>query len=364
MHTLLEQASKVPHSFDLGNLSIFPNVYLSSMHGVTDLPFRRLISYITQNQTGILTSEFVAANEILQNNPRALKQMKFCSSQSPFSIQIYGGDPKQMGEAAKVAAHKGAQFVEINSGCPAPKVVSKQCGSGLLLDLGHFRSVVRSVVQSVSVPVSVKVRVGYYNSKINVLDSLKIAEEEGLSLFVIHGRTREQGYKGFADWNLIGKVKKVASIPIIGNGDVLSVENAVEKLNTYGVDGVSVGRGALHNPWIFREVLDVYAGKEVREPHAEEQYNLFSQYKEFLLEETPVEKLALGRLKQLAARVLKTYSNSKDQRKKSASFPYNARLLWKFRALFFGAFPIPRAYFRGNSRFKRKGIQPSGTELV
>lgn len=285
------------------------------MHGVTDHPFRRLISYITQNQTGILTSEFVSANEILQNNPRALKQMKFCVDQSPFSIQIYGGDPKQMGEAAKVAVDKGAQFVEINSGCPAPKVVSKQCGSGLLLDLEHFRSVVSSVAQSVSVPVSVKVRVGYYNSEINVLDSLKVAEEEGLSLFVIHGRTREQGYKGFADWDLIGKAKEQAHIPVVGNGDVLSVEDAVEKLHTYGVDGVSVGRGALHNPWLFREVLDIYAGKEAQEPTAKEQYTLFSRYKEFLLEETPVEKLALGRLKQLSARVLKTYSDSKDQRK-------------------------------------------------
>ncbi len=300
-------AGGIPKSFQLGSLNIYPNVLLSSMHGVTDLSFRRLITYITGGRTGTLVTEFISASELLKKNPKSLEQMRFDSNQKPFGIQIYGGEPDEMYGAAQMAEAAGADYVEINSGCPAPRVVRKQCGSGLLKDLNHFREVVASVVKAVSLPVSVKVRIGYFNSQINVLEANHIATEEGAKCFIIHGRTREQGYKGFADWNVIEKTARQSGIPVVGNGDVLSLEDAVVRLNQHGVQGVSLGRGAMHNPFLFSQVLDLYEGREVEEPSSSILKDMFLKYHEFLLEDFKKPQKSLGRLKQLAARVLKGF---------------------------------------------------------
>ena len=295
-------------------LNIFPNIYLSSMHGVTDYSFRRLISHLTEGKTGLLTSEFTSASELKKNSRKALKQLKFDTQQNPFCMQIYGGEPISMAYASQLAEQKGASLIEINSGCPSPQVVRRQCGSGLLLDLNHFKEIVQAVVKATTLPVSVKVRIGFFDDQINVYESQKIAQEEGAKLFVIHGRTKEQGYSGFANWEVIHKVKQQSLIPIVGNGDVTSLSEALNKLNTYQVDGVSIGRGAIYNPWIFKQVNEYIKGKPLFLPSYEDQINLLNIYKNYLLEEVNLEIFALGRLKQMASRLLKNYSPSLEQR--------------------------------------------------
>ncbi len=293
---------------EIGDFSIFPNIYLSSMHGVTDYPFRQLIQHTTNHNTGLLTSEFISAKELFYKNRKAVLQMKFNEQQRPFCVQIYGGEPSFMIQTAKIAEMASADMIEINSGCPSPRVVKRQCGSGLLLDLNHFQKIVNSVVQAVSLPVSVKVRIGYTDNNINVLESHHIAQEEGASLFVIHGRTRQQGYKGLANWEIIGEVKARSKIPIVGNGDVLTLQHALDKIKIYGVDGISIGRGVLHNPWLLRDVSDYIQNKPKKNINTEDQINLFKNYFHFLMEESQSEIFSLGRLKQIGSCILKTYN--------------------------------------------------------
>jgi len=273
-----------PQEFFLGPLRIFPNVNLSSMHGVSDYAFRRLIANICGGKTGWMITEFVSSSELVKNNPRAKKQLKYHESERPFGVQIYGGNPEEMGKAAEIVQDIGADYLEINCGCPAPKVVRRQCGSGLLLDLNHYRKVLAGVKKVLKIPLSVKARIGYFDRDINALETLQIAEEEGAEMFVVHGRTKQQGYKGKANWDVIKKVKQAAHIPVIGNGDILTIDDVIQKLGNYGVDGLSIGRGALHHPWIFRQVLELYNGQKPSNPTLQEQFDAVKLYHQLLLD--------------------------------------------------------------------------------
>ncbi|MFC1584772.1 tRNA dihydrouridine synthase [Fibrobacterota bacterium] len=306
----VEKVRKIPHSFKFGDKVIYPNVFLSPMSGVTDYPFRRLIVELAARRTGMFVSEFVSVDGMTRLIPKVCRHMYFDSLQRPFAVQIFGGNPDSLEKGAVMVEQSGAEFIEINCGCPAPRVVRRSGGSGLLKDLGLFKAVIQRVVRAVNIPVSVKVRTGFSKSDINVLETSKIAEGEGAGLFIIHGRTREQGYKGLADWDLIGRVKEQSGIPVIGNGDILRVEDIIMKLEKYGVDGVSVGRGAMHNPWIFRQIADLFEGKEPLEPSLKEQEQVFYTYRDFLSEEFQVPGVVLGRLKQICARIIKCMPHS------------------------------------------------------
>ncbi len=275
------------------------------MSGVTDICFRRLVSRLAGGRTGLLVSEFISVEGLTRENPKSMAQMAFAEEERPFSIQIFGGQPSRMAWGAKIAEDAGADFVEINCGCPAPKVVSKGGGSGLLRDLPNLAAIVREVKAAVTVPVTVKVRVGLSDDLITLFETQKIIEGEGASALVIHGRTRAQGYKGLANWDLIAEAKSKAAIPVIGNGDVLKVSDVLHRLETYGVDGVAVGRGAMHNPWIFAQLADLYEGKEPMAPTREDYLRLFSEYFVLLQEEIDIELRSLGKLKQMAARAMK-----------------------------------------------------------
>jgi nifR3 family TIM-barrel protein len=259
---------------------------------------------------GLTVSEFVSVEGITRLVPSVCRQMRFTEDQRPFCVQIFGANPESMAKGATMARESGADFVEINSGCPAPKVVRKNSGSGLLRDLKLFSRVIRAVVKAVSVPVSVKIRIGYYNGQYNVLETLNIAQEEGIQLFVIHGRTRQQGYRGLADWDAIAKAKSRARIPVVGNGDVLTAEDAICRLEESGVDGICIGRGVMHNPWVFGQIADLYAGKPMREPVLKDQEQLFHIYCGLLKAEFKYEGAVLGRLKQVTARMVKGLPNS------------------------------------------------------
>ena len=246
-------------------------------------------------------------------NPDGHKQLKFFPEERPFGIQIFGRFPDRMAAAAaKIAERYHPEFIEVNAGCPAPKVAGKGSGSGLLRDLPRLQEILHDVkavldAKTPEIPLTLKCRIGWDDDSINVMETLKIAEGEGVEMLTVHGRTRLQGYNGLANWDWIGKVAAAAKIPVIGNGDVNSVECARERINTYGVSGVSIGRGAMHNPWIFGQIADAWEGREKHVITAQEALDVFPLYYKFKIEDGATEMNAMGRMKQLAARLCKGF---------------------------------------------------------
>lgn len=292
--------------FTYQGLRVFPNVYLAPMEGVTDPSFRRLCKRLAGGRMGMLVSEFVSIEGLTRFNPRTEDKAKFFPEEAPFTVQLFGAEPEHMGWAAKRVEESGADAVEINCGCPVPKVVKKGGGSGLLKDLPLLARICTEVRKSVSIPCSIKVRVGWDEDHVTLFETLKIAEDTGMGLLVIHGRTRAQGYKGWANWDLIGEAKSRASIPVVGNGDVSTWQQALDRLQRYGVDGVLAGRGAMHNPWLFAQVADLYEGRTPRSPTLREHREVFRLYESLLREEMEHEGRILGKLKQFAARCMKS----------------------------------------------------------
>ena len=299
--------------FRLRDKEIFPNTILSPMDGVTDAPFRRLCRVLSGDRMGLLVSEFVPTDGDAVFNPDGHKQLKFFPEERPFGIQIFGRFPDRMAAAAaKIAERYHPEFIEVNAGCPAPKVAGKGSGSGLLRDLPRLQEILHDVKKALEatapeIPLTLKCRIGWDDESINVMETLKIAEGEGVEMLTVHGRTRLQGYNGLANWDWIGKVAAVAKIPVIGNGDVNSVECARERINTYGVSGVSIGRGAMHNPWIFGQIADAWEGREKHVITAQEALDVFPLYYKFKIEDGATEMNAMGRMKQLAARLCKGF---------------------------------------------------------
>ena len=268
---------------------------------------------LSGDRMGLLVSEFVPTDGDAVFNPDGHKQLKFFPEERPFGIQIFGRFPDRMAAAAgKIAERYHPEFIEVNAGCPAPKVAGKGSGSGLLRDLPRLQEILHDVkavldAKTPEIPLTLKCRIGWDDDSINVMETLKIAEGEGVELLTVHGRTRLQGYNGLANWDWIGKVAAAAKIPVIGNGDVNSVECARERINTYGVSGVSIGRGAMHNPWIFGQIADAWEGREKHVITAQEALDVFPLYYKFKIEDGATEMNAMGRMKQLAARLCKGF---------------------------------------------------------
>ena len=306
---------KIParKQFKLRNLDVFPNTILSPMDGVTDAPFRRLCRVLSGNRMGLLVSEFVPTDGDVVFNPEGHKQLRFFPEERPFGVQIFGRFPDRMADAAKKIAEKyRPEYIEVNAGCPAPKVAGKGSGSGLLRDLPRLQEILHEVRKTldtcgVDLPLTLKCRIGWDSDSINVMETLAIAEGEGVEMLTVHGRTRLQGYNGLADWEWIGKAAAAAKIPVIGNGDVNSVDVARERIDNYGVAGVAIGRGAMHNPWIFGQIADAWEGNPAHVITAAEALDVFKLYYGFKIEDGSTDKGAEGRLKQLAARLCKGF---------------------------------------------------------
>lgn len=315
--------------FKLRNLDVFPNTILSPMDGVTDAPFRRLCRVLSGNRMGLLVSEFVPTDGDAVFNVDGHKQLRFFPEESPFGVQIFGRFPDKMADAArKIAVSLRPDYIEVNAGCPAPKVAGKGSGSGLLRDLPRLQEILHDVRAAldgcgVDLPLTLKCRIGWDSDSINVMETLAIAEGEGVEMLTVHGRTRLQGYNGLADWDWIGKVAAAAKIPVIGNGDVNSVTRAFDCIENYGVSGVAIGRGAMHNPWIFGQIADAWEDKPARVITAAEALDVFKLYYGFKIEDGSTDKGAEGRLKQLAARLCKGFCL--DERRGSAGSPTEMR---------------------------------------
>ncbi len=229
------------------------------MAEVTDVYYRSLIKELSG--VGLVVSEFVSAEGLSRKNDRSHRMLTFSENERPIAIQIYGGDPDRMDDAAAIVEKKGVDIVDINMGCPVKKIVNSGAGSGMLKDFDKAARVVDRICRRVKIPVTVKVRKGWESD--DVLPLLKRFEEIGVSAIAIHGRTRSEAYTGASDWDYIGQVKSELKIPVWGNGDVKTPADAVRMFETTGVDGVMIGRAALHNPFIFRDIAAFSAGQPV-----------------------------------------------------------------------------------------------------
>ncbi|MDM7923211.1 MAG: tRNA dihydrouridine synthase DusB [Pyrinomonadaceae bacterium] len=288
--------------FKIRDIKIDPPLILSPMAGVTDYTFRRLIK--RRGGVGLVVSEFISVEGLTRNNPKSKRQMRFDEIERPFAVQIFGGQSERMAMGAEMAEEVGADILDVNCGCPAPKVVKNGGGSGLLREPERLEKILKEIKRAITIPLTLKLRTGYTESTINVVDIAKMAEQCGVEHIQVHGRTRDQGYKGLANWDLIREVKQSVSVPVSGNGDITSIEYGMRKWAESGTDGILIGRGAMQNPWIFRQFADVLAGREPYQPDLNEKKAVLLEFFEMCLEEMP-ELVALGKMKQLAGQFTK-----------------------------------------------------------
>ena len=239
------------HKLRIGNVELNHNVLLAPMAGITDLPFRRIAK---KHGAALVCSEMVSAKAIFYHDEKTKKLLHIQDEERPIAVQIFGSDVEAMTYAAKYV-EPIADIIDINMGCPAPKVVKNGDGSKLLLNLDLAEEIVHKVVQSVHKPVTVKMRKGWNHTSIVAVEAAKRFEKAGVSAITIHGRTREEYYSGTCDLESIKKVKEAVSIPVIGNGDILDCYSAKKMLDVTGVDGIMIGRAALGNPWIFKSII-------------------------------------------------------------------------------------------------------------
>ncbi|MCR5502369.1 MAG: tRNA dihydrouridine synthase DusB [Lachnospiraceae bacterium] len=235
----------------IGSVELRNNLILAPMAGITDLPFRLLCA---ECGTGLTCMEMISAKAILYHNKNTEEMMKISPDEHPVSLQLFGSDPEVMGRIAGEISARPFEILDINMGCPMPKIVNNGEGSALMKDPGLVRRIVSSVVKGTDKPVTVKIRKGFDAEHVNAVEIAKICEDAGASAVAVHGRTREQMYEGRADWEIIAKVKEALSIPVIGNGDVTDGPSAEKMLKETNCDAVMIGRAARGNPWIFRKI--------------------------------------------------------------------------------------------------------------
>ena len=283
--------------FKIRDVEISPPLVLSPMAGVTDVPFRALLK--RRGGIGLTVSEFISVEGLTRNNPKSKRQMRFFDYERPFAVQIFGGQPERMRMAAEMAQEVGADILDVNCGCPAPKVVKHGGGSGLLRDLPRLEAILKEIRKAITIPLTVKIRAGFYDNHINAVETARLAEACGVEHIALHGRTKEQGYKGRANWDLVRQVKEAVKVPVSGSGDVVTIEDAFARWRETRCDGILIGRGAMANPWIFRQIAETLGGREPFQPTLEDKRAVLLEYFDLLRADMP-EFAAVGRMKQLA----------------------------------------------------------------
>ena len=266
----------------IGNIELKNNVFLAPMAGVTDLPFRIICK---QMGCGLVYSEMVSAKGILYNSKNTKKLLEVDKNERPIAIQLFGNSPETLGLIAKKIEDYDIDIIDINMGCPAPKIVKNGEGSALTLNPKIVGKIIHSIVKSQKKPVTIKIRKGFDNNNINAVEIAKIAEENGAAAIAIHGRTREEYYSGKADWDIIKKVKKSVSIPVIGNGDINTPLDAKKMIDYTGCDAIMIGRAAQGNPWIFKRIIHyMETGEILPEPNINEKIEKALEHSRMLIE--------------------------------------------------------------------------------
>src|SRR5580700_4335238 len=238
---------------DIGPVRLEDPVILAPMSGVTDMPFRQMVK---RDGAGLVVSEMIASAAMVRENRKTLLMAKNSPEEFPMSVQLAGCEPEVMAEAAKLNEDRGAAIIDINFGCPVKKVVNGHAGSSLMRDEVHATKILEATVKAVKIPVTLKMRMGWNHENLNAPRLAKIAEQCGIKMVTVHGRTRCQFYEGQADWSFIRNVKEVVKIPVIANGDINDFADVTRALELSGADGVMIGRGAYGRPWFIRQVME------------------------------------------------------------------------------------------------------------
>jgi len=266
----------------IGGITLKNNVFLAPMAGVTDMPFRILCK---EQGCSLVYSEMVSAKGMHYKDEKSVRLTEICQGEKPASVQIFGSNPQIMAEIAQRLNASDASFIDINMGCPTPKITKNGEGSALMLQPELVKKLVNAVVKVSTKPVTIKIRKGWDKDNINAVEIAKIAASCGVSAIAIHGRTREQFYSGNADWDIIRQVKEAVDIPVIGNGDIFKPQDAKKMLEETGCDAVMIGRGAQGNPWIFKSTINYLKDGSIKaQPTAEEKIRMILRHFEMLVE--------------------------------------------------------------------------------
>ncbi len=267
---------------EIGPVRIETPVILAPMTGVSDLPFRRVVR---EYGSGLNVTEMIASQAAIRETRQSLQKAMWDAIEEPVSMQLVGCAPREMGEAAKLVADQGAAIVDINMGCPVRKVVNGDAGSALMRQPKLAVEIIKATVAAVDVPVTLKMRMGWDHDSLNAPELARIAEDIGIKMITIHGRTRCQMYKGSADWAFVRSVKDAVSVPVIVNGDICSIDDAITALDQSGADGLMIGRGSYGRPWVLSQVMHfLKTGERRPDPSIDEQYRVISAHYRAMLD--------------------------------------------------------------------------------